>query len=349
MLKKIKLFYLSILLLVPSLLPAASLLDQENKIQIQVDNKILAKVNGNPITVVDVMKKLDIAFFRQFPQYASSPDVHLQFYQLNWRKMLRDLIDKELILADAKMVNLPVSNADVRQEMEQLFGPGIIANLDKISISFEEAREILEGDITIRRMLYLRVNSKAAAAVTPQMVKTAYEKYSLENPKAAEWSYRVLSIRDPDSELGAENANHLYHYLTEEKVPIEQVKELASEQKILSTTTSVTLSETFKQNEKDISPAHKQGIEGLSPGQYSLPIAQQSRDKSKVFRIFYLSDFVPGGAVPFKDMEDTLYQGLLEVAGAKEADRYIGELEKQIPVEMNPELEELEPFTAKKG
>lgn len=336
----------------PALLPAArSLLEKDNSLQIKVDNRIVAKVNGKAISIVDVMKKMDIAFLRQFSQYAGSPEVRLQFYQLNWQKVLRDLIDKELILADANAVKLPVSSADVRQEMERMFGPGIIANLDQIDMPFEEAREIIEGDIIIRRMLYLRVHSKATSAVTPQMIRTAYEEYSQKNLRQDEWVYSVLSVRDKDPVTAAEAANNLYHMLSEQVIPLEDIKAAAAEQKILAETTVVNVSEEFKQPDKDISPSHKQGLQGLTPGEYSMPIAQQSKDKAAVFRIFFLKAFTAGGTPDFKEVEDKLKDQLIEVAAEREADRYITQLQKQFTIEANilddPALTTFQPFTSK--
>src|SRR5262249_17801417 len=148
---------------------------QEDKAHIVVNNRILARINEKAISVVDLMKKLDVLFYREFPQYTSSKVARYQFYQANWKNVLQELIDKELILADAEENKLPISSGDVRQEMEQLFGPNIIANLDKVGLSFDDAWKIVQGDITIRRMMYMRVNAKAMRQVTPQDVWAAYE------------------------------------------------------------------------------------------------------------------------------------------------------------------------------
>ncbi|MBA3815063.1 MAG: SurA N-terminal domain-containing protein, partial [Parachlamydiaceae bacterium] len=106
------------------------LFNTEQELQIVVNNRILAKVNGKAISVMDLMKKMDLLFYRQFPQYISSAQARYQFYQANWKHLLEEIIDKELILADAQDAKIPISAGDVRQEMEVLFGPNIISNLD---------------------------------------------------------------------------------------------------------------------------------------------------------------------------------------------------------------------------
>src|ERR1700733_15248143 len=75
-----------------------SLLLSSQEPQIVVNNRIIAKINGKPISVMDLMKKMDILFYRQYPQYASLVMARYQFYQANWSYVLSEMIDKELIL-----------------------------------------------------------------------------------------------------------------------------------------------------------------------------------------------------------------------------------------------------------
>src|SRR5262249_20356447 len=118
------------------------LFGNENK-KIFVNNRILAKVNGKAISIMDIMKKMDLLFYKQFPQYAGSTEARHQFYSLYWKNALQDSIDKELIMADAKEAKLEVTGGEIRQELEALFGPNIIANLDKAGISYDDAAEMI--------------------------------------------------------------------------------------------------------------------------------------------------------------------------------------------------------------
>ena len=95
--------YLLLFLLLPvllSALPEADLLmGQEDDLQITLHNRVLANVNGKPVTVMDVVKRMDILFLRQFPEYANSIGARHQFYMANWKRTLSELIDKELIFS----------------------------------------------------------------------------------------------------------------------------------------------------------------------------------------------------------------------------------------------------------
>lgn len=299
---------------------------QETQSRIFVNNRILATVNGKSISVIDVMKKMDLLFYKQFPQYTSSVMARFQFYQINWKHVMQELIDKELILADAEERKLPLTGGDVRQEMESLFGPNIIVNLDKVGLTFEEAWKMVEEDIKLRRMVYACANSKAIRRVTPRAVREAYEEYSKDNIRPEEWHYSVISIRDPDPIIGAETANSAHNLLIE-NVKWEELQEKITETAPIADSTKITVSELFRHGEKDLSPAYKEVLAALESNSYSKPIPQQSRtDKSTVFRIFYLKEKTPEGAVPFKEVEDELRDTLLGEAVNEETNAYLNKL-----------------------
>lgn len=308
------------------------LLAQQENAHIIVNNRILAKVNEKAISVVDLMKKLDVLFYREFPQYTSSTVARFQFYQANWKGVLQELIDKELILADAEENKLPISSGDVRQEMEHLFGPNIIANLDKIGLSFEDAWKIVLGDITIRRMMYLRVNSKATRQVTPQDVLQAYEEHIKPIVRPDEWTYQVISIRSKNEENGAIAANLAYDLIAEGKTPITELSK-AIIQLPDGTNAQISVSDEFHHVDKEVSESYKASLSELSNNSFSRPIAQKSRlDKSTVFRIFYLKEHLIAAPISLQESENRVKDKLIEIAAAKESDKYLNKLRKHFDI-----------------
>lgn len=293
------------------------LLQKDDHLKIVVHNRVLANVNGNPITVIDVVKRMDILFHKQFPEYSHSVNARYQYYEANWKHTLNELIDKELILADSKEVKMEISPADVRQEMEDLFGPNIIINLDKIGISLDEATKIVQGDIAIRRMMYLRVTSKALGKVTPQSTRELYDEYVKLNTKPPTYTYKVATIRDPNA--GKEIAEAVSSQLKSNKTLEEAI----------SGVTGVTVSETFTHTEKEIAPQNLEVIKTLKAGEASLPQAQKSRaDNSMVYRIFVLNEFNPGGAPSYMEVEPKLKEGLLNKFMDEEHETYIKRLRR---------------------
>lgn len=335
---KSKILFLSILLCsAVSVLQAANetLLFGQDEMRLVVNNRILAKVNDKAISVVDVMKKMDVLFYREFPQYTSSVQARYQFYKVNWKHVLGELISKELVLADAEENKLPVSNGDVRQEMESLFGPNIISNLDKINLSYDEAQKIVQGDITIRRMIYARVNAKAAKQVTPQVIRSTYEEFiqNPENIKPDIWKYNVISIRNKDTAIASEAAA-LAHQLLNEQVPLDQITVRIKENPLFEKTL-ISVSEEYNLEEKDISASYKEILSKMQPHTHSEPIAQNSRadTSTSLFRIFVLKDIQRGGAPSFNDMANQINDRLLEQAVAKETDAYLKRLRKHFHVQ----------------
>lgn len=292
----------------------------EERHPISVNNRIVAKVNDKAISVVDVQKKMDVVFFRRFAEYANSPATRYQFYSMNWRLVLNDLIDKELILSDAKESNVEVSKGDVRQELEELFGPNIVATLDEIGIGYEEARAMVEGDLKIRRMMGMRVHVKVHSRTTPREILKAYEEYCKEHRRPTEWRYRVLTVRD--STRGVEISQEISRLLQEGR-PLEEI--VANYQ--LQGDTKVTLSEEYTHSEEEISEPYRAILSKLAAQNYSEPIAQQSRASAEnVYRIFYLAEMVPGGAIPFSTVEGELRQNLMAKAIKEETENYISRL-----------------------
>ncbi len=301
--------------------------------KIQVNNRVLAKVNGKAVSVYDIMKKMDMLFYRAYPEYTSSTVARYQFYQANWKRVLQDLIDKELIMADAEENKLQVSNGDIRQEMETIFGPNIIANLDKVGLSFDEAWKMVHSDIVIKRMLYIRTQAKALKQVTPQVVREYYEQFALENQRPDIWTYYVISIREKDPAKGDAASKQAYRLLAEEHVPLEKLMDMINELMLMAPTTKMSISEEFKHTDKDVSTAYKSTLLKMTPGSYSLPIGQKSRaDNSTVYRIFYLKAFEAGGAPSFSEVSSHIKQKLIDEIADKETGLYIKRLRKHFDV-----------------
>ena len=347
-LKNLLIPFCALFLWFPSIVKGDPLLMMpEPPAHILVNNRILAKVNGKAISVIDVMKKMDILFYREFPQYTNSSQARFQFYQANWKHLMQELVDKELMMADAEENKLPVSSGDVRQEMERLFGPNIIGNLDKIGMSFDEALKIVQGDITIHRMLFIRVNSKALRKVTPQDVSTYYEQNAASNIRPDEWIYQVVSIRNKDASAGAEAANLAHDMLANDLMALNDLPKKIEDHPTLGKNSKVTISEEHHHTDKEISPAYKEILAQMESNTYSKPIAQKSRsDNSTVFRLFFLKEKIAGGIPPFSEVEARIKDKLLEKAIVEESKTYIKKLRKHFDVQESVP-ENFQPFSLK--
>ncbi len=327
----IKTFIIFLILSLASLQAASSesrLFQKKGESKILINNRILARINGKPISTYDLMKKMDLSFYRQYPEYASSIDARYQFYQMSWRGALSDMIDKQLILADAQESKIEVTSGDVRQEIETAFGPTVIANLDKAGFSFDEAFKMMQEEIMIRRLISGRVHSKAIRLVTPFKVRQAYEEYISDpsNAKLTQWNYRILTIKERNLEKSEECAKVAYQLLME-GIPLDSIVEKLKESQLIGKKGQATLSNLIKQNEKEITKDYSTYITLLDAGMYSQPFSHKSRTSSAiVYRIIAVQEKIPGGIPPFKELESRLKEKLMDKEIDRETDQYLAKL-----------------------
>lgn len=303
---------------------------QESTQHLAINNRILAKVNDKTISVLDVMKKMDVFLTRYYPQLADSPTARYQYFSSQWKETLAQMIDNELILADAEKLELKVGDAEVREAIIERFGPNIMSSLDKLQLSYEEARKMVHTDIIVEKMTWYRIHSKALQNVNPQDIKVAYQDYVKKNPAQERWEYQVLSIRTKNDELGHQLADKAYHMLQTTKQSLPEVLEKIKTEITEEAGVSLTVSEELKNDGKTISDNHKQVLLNLVVDSISEPIKQLSRaDQSVVYRIFHLKNHSRVLPAAFAQVAEKLKEDLLQQAVAKESKSYIEKLREK--------------------
>lgn len=317
------------LTILPLLLNASPLisLGENHSENIVLNNSILSKVNGKAISALDVMKRMDFLFYQLFPNLTDSTTSRYQFYQANWKSILKEMVDRELIVADAKEKQLPISDGDIREEMEELFGPNVIDNIDRLELSYDEVWQMIKTNITVRRMLLYRVNSKAIASVNPRDMQEAYKGYIAENVLSPLWRYRVITIKDPDPEKAKNIADLSFSLLEKKQSSFFELPEKIKKEN--NHFTGIALSEELQHSDKSISNTHKEILSTLVEGSYSTPIKQISRTTNvALFRIFYLEEYVEKKVPPFAEVEEKIKELLIENAIAQETEAYLKKLRK---------------------
>jgi hypothetical protein len=311
---------------------------QEEPENLIVYNRILAKVNGKTISVIDVMKKMDMFLQKHYPHLAHSKVARFQFYSGQWRDYLSQMVDQELMIADAERLEVKVTDAEVREEILNRFGPNTMPVLDKMGLSYEEAKAMIHDEMIVQRMMWFRVNSKALNSINSLDVKEAYRQYCVNNPELEEWQYQVLSIRSPQKELSEKLANQAFELLQNQLDLVAASEQLTPPDE----TITVTLSPEMQVDEKNVSETHKQVLKTLSENTFSAPIAQVSRiDNSVVYRIFYLKKHSRKVIPPFEKMAEDLKERLLQEAANKENAQYISKLRERLGYDEKHMLESL--------
>jgi hypothetical protein len=321
--------------------PMAPDFSQDQKIAVQ--NSILTKVNGKTISMMDVKKKMDMVFHQNYPQFADSNQARAQFYETSWRHFLRDMIDNELIIADATDKEIKITDGEIREVMEERFGPNVMQTLDKIGLTYDETWKMVKSELVVQRMSWWFIQSKAVGSVTPQDIRQAYRLHLKENPAYSEWKYRVVSIRV--DQVNEELSDKIYQLLSQSgKAP----EALSEELKKLETPgATIAISNEFMAKTQELSDIHKASLSPLEPHTYSKPSFQTSRvDKKTVYRIFYLVEKNDFEAPAFEALAPKLRNDLIQKAVVQESEGYLGKLRKHYGSDGNNAIpEDLHPFS----
>ncbi len=321
-------------LLVGSLLQAdmPSPAAYEEPQDIIIYNRILAKVGSKTISVLDVVKKMDIFLTANYPQAMESRLLRYQFYSSNWRAVFEQMIDSELVLNDVGEKDLKITEGDVREAILQKFGPNVMATLDRCGLTYEEAKKITKDELILQRMTWFKVQSKSLQQVGPQDVRDEYKDYLTKHPSEETWTYQVISIRTPEAQMSEQIAREAYTLLHGAKSDFAALKNTLEERKKQNEAISFVISDELIATERSISQAHRKGLEGLKDGECSQPILQISgggNEKNPVQRIFYLKQHGVKAAPAFQELKDKLQQKRIEEVMQREDLAYKNKLRQR--------------------
>jgi len=297
--------------------------------EILVNNRILASVNGKNISVFDLMKKMEVFLYQVYPEEAKSAEKRYQFFNQSWRHALNELVKNELILADAEKLQLNIPDAKIRELIHERFGPNVMESLDTLGLTLDEAWQMIYTEIAVQQVSYFRVYKKSQDKIGPQDIKAAYGDYLVTNPPKEEWKYQVLSIRAKTEQLGSVYAQKAHALIRNEPLPFETLAKKLTENEEFDPSITISVSDEYNVEGKDLSTAHKSVLCSLATGAYSDPIPQVSRqDNSTVHRIFFLKDHKKSAPPSFDSMTEKLLDDLVQKEIDKELPPYLAKLRK---------------------
>jgi hypothetical protein len=286
--------------------------------KLEINNRVLIKINGAAITVMDVVRKMDMVFFQQFPNFLNEPGLRYQFYKENWRHFLEKAIDDKLMLADAEEKKIKVTEGEVREQLQETLGPNLVFNLEAIGMTLDEAIDMVKTDMIVRRMKGGMVQAKALAEVNPRKIREQYEKNLIARPPLAHYCYQVLSFKAPMENAALSAASKTQQLLQNQTVSLDLIKEQFSEPDC-----ALNCSDPYTRSEKDISTTHKAVLDLMKQGEYSPPFV-----KKGVAYVLHLKEKQEGKAPAFGEEVPKIRQQLLEESIAKYDAEYRQRLRK---------------------
>ncbi len=294
--------------------------------KININNAILAKVNGKTISVLDVAKKMDLIFHQLYPDL-NTKVAKYQFYNASWKHVLKEMINTHLIVAEAESKEIKINEGEIREEMEQRFGPNVLLTLENIGVSYNEAFEMTKTEMIVKRMMWYFVHAKAMSKITPDLIRQNYRTYCHNNPSLDEWEYKVISIKSPNKNLEEEMSKKTYD-LAKNSPDINTLEEKLKNFEKLHPDCTLQISATFKRNSKELSAAHKDVLSALKEDSYSLPVAQLSKDNEKTHKIFYLKKHEHKPAPTFDELSLKIKDEILQKMVSEETHSYFKKLQK---------------------
>ncbi len=326
---------------------------------IVVDNRVLANVRNQAITIYDIVKKLDMIFYKQFPEYRSSPEARLQFYKANWKIVLKDMIHRQLALAYAEDKKFEVSRGDIREELEELFGPEVMMNLYDAGLSLYDVEEMLKADILMRRILMHFIRSPIMASLTPEKLHEEYIRYvkakQSSTDQEEEWVWQACLLKPAIQEVKTESLTqekvaHIHETLLVAIADDTLPQEMAS--KAINTYgVEIIPSQKFTSVRSEMSSQIVNAIEATDIGVFSKPVVTQSRNAEsetvwKSYRLIEKKRLMP--EIPnFRDIEAKIREEVAAPLMAEKTEQFFQDLKRQYGVHMaisEKELETFEPF-----
>lgn len=316
---------------------------------LKVNNRLLVTVLGRPITVLDVQRHMEAQFFANFPQYRNQPEVKWDFFQARWRDTLDEMINEELILADASDKDITVSDGDVREEMIKRFGVDLAVAMDTMGMELEEAWEIVRRDLMSQRMLGGMVFFPAFCTVKADDVRSTYQQALAQSAEEATCKYKVVSIKAADSSAAEVAAALVYHHMKQQGCDPEVILAELREAEALPPGVTCSISEEFSQPMKSINNSYRDVLSRLERGTFSQPIAQHSRaQRTTVQRILCCIDKSDAESLPsFAEVAQNIHDRLVQQAADSQMKEYTGKLrqrygirpediERWAPVDLRP-------------
>ncbi len=315
--------------------------------RLTINNRTLAKINGQVISLIDVVKRMDLELF----DYNCLPDTlhpleKYQHYMSRWQAKLKNMISDQLILLDAEEKEVQISDGKVRERLESRFGPNVMSNLDAVHLTYDEATALIRDELTVEEMTGLNVHAATLQKVTPDRLFRAYEAYVASHPPEDIYTYQVLSLRATDDATLQKIADQAQELLK----TAQTLSNLADYLTGADEAVKITLSNELTSKASKLSSQHRTALESLAPNTFSAPLSQTSRrNKGRVFRIFYLKEHTKQEPTPFVTMQDDLRLKILHKEYDKTLASYLQKLKKRFGYDSHdpylPVPDNYQPFT----
>jgi hypothetical protein len=313
--------------------------------RLEIQNTILTTINGKTISVMDVMKKMNATLYHTNPDLYDSLPARYQFYITNWKYAYDEMINNELILQESVTKGLKLTNGEIREEMEKRYGPNIVLTLENLKMTFDEGFELMKKEMTVQRMNWYFVHSKALQAATPEKIRLAYNEYCQKNAPHDAWHYQIVSLKSSNTQNLEKASEKLVSIIKDKKeAPKALENAIKGLQKDFANIT-VSITDELEMADNEISQNHKAILEKIAPGQYSSLQKEVSKTNEPLHRIYYLKDHTKATLPSFDSLAGDLKNDIIQKEAMRFSKEYISKLRKDYGIEDKMNLpDNFQPF-----
>ena len=295
--------------------------------KIAINNKILVKIHGKVISVMDVQKKMDFFLYENNKEILESPVLLYQFYTQNWKDILQDMIDNELILMEGDELKIEITDSEVREEIEKRFGSNVIHKFENMGITYENIKEIVHDDMIIKNLSWYRIWARAIQLATPEVVKHEYQTHISNTQFKDKWTYQTITVKGTSTELTENTAKKAYALINQHGNLPNIINELKNE---TPKNLAMHVSDELSLSSSELSPEYKSILQKLTYTNISEPIQQKSRvDGSTVYKIFMLKDYQPAIIPSLDELSSKIHAQLVNQISSTQRKKYLFNLRKQ--------------------
>lgn len=316
------------------------------KAKVLSQNKPLARVADEIITVHDVKRRMDIHLQEHYPNILGDANAKVQFYTRFYQQSLDELILQKLLVAEALDREIKISEPDIHQEMHNRFGSNPVQKLSELDITYEDCKTQIKEEIIVQNMLHINATMQALSSATPKAVITAYHQYLKDNPPKDNWDYQVITIKGDDTKKCNDAAQKTKKLLTELKSEhLKDILTMAANDNLLKDV-QMNVSKTFSSDSSQLSTEHKSVLLNLTKDSFSDPTLQYSRaTNSEVYRIFHLIDHKQAQAASLEEKTKELKSAIINNEFNILKEKYYKKLKVRYLVEIFEDNKNFIPFS----
>lgn len=166
-------------------------------LDLKINHQVLWQSSTSTITSYDLVKQMDLILLHQgktIPQQLKA-----EYYRNSWRDVLTNMIERDLVLQEAKDRGFKIERYEVMEEIIRRMGSDYILILDRENIALNDLIEDIEKELLVQRMIYIKVQYKAQRAITPGAIRAKYAQYLSENPETDLVDFHLYTVKASDA------------------------------------------------------------------------------------------------------------------------------------------------------